>query len=96
MDMLKTAVRKIVKEMLTKSYPHTQQPPSMYAMVLEVKTSGAFNEAVIRILDKTKSRDEKYPDIPGVKTDFELKRGDMVVILMLYGERIPYIVGRCV
>ena len=33
MDMLKNAVVKIVQDLLIKQYPHTQQPPSMYAMV---------------------------------------------------------------
>lgn len=94
MDMVKTAVEKIVKELMVKSYPHTQQPPGMYAMVMEVHEKGQYKETVIRMLDKTMARDENYPDIPGVRTDLDVKEKDIVAVLMLYGQSIPYIVGR--
>ena len=51
MDMLKNAVVKIVQDLLIKKYPHTQQPPSMYAMVTEVKPKKNYKEVAIRILD---------------------------------------------
>lgn len=94
MDMLKNAVVKIVQDLLIKQYPHTQQPPSMYAMVTEVNSKKNYKEVAIRILDSDLSRDKNYPEIPGIRTELDIKEKDIVVVLMLYGQCLPHIVGR--
>ena len=100
MDMLKNAVVKIVQDLLIKKYPHTQQPPSMYAMVTEVNPKKNYKEVAIRILDSDLSRNKNYPEIPGIRTELDLKEKENVKmesvlkVLMLYGQCLPHIVGR--
>ena len=54
MDMLKNAVVKIVQDLLIKKYPHTQQPPSMYAMVTEVKPKKNYKAVALDIINSAK------------------------------------------
>lgn len=94
-DLFRTAVQKIVKDMMLKKYPHTLYPSCMYAKVEEVKKDGDILVVALKILDKIMRKDERFPEIPNVKTKLDIKKGDVVAVMMLYGEGIPYIVGRC-
>ena len=49
----------------------------------------------LQILDRDKQRDENYPPMPFVRTDLQVALNDIVVVGLLYGECLPYIVGRC-
>lgn len=94
-DLFRTAVQKIVRDMMLKTYPHMLHPSCMYAEVEDVKKDGDIFIASLKILDKIMRKDERFPEIPNVRTQLEIKKGDVVVVMMLYGEGIPHIVGRC-
>ena len=37
--------------------------------------------------------DNDFPEIPNVKTEIELKQGDIAVILLLYGGSTVFVLG---
>lgn len=49
----------------------------------------------LKILDKNKQTDTRFPEVPMVSTKVPVESGDTVVVILLYGECDPYIVGRC-
>lgn len=80
-----------IKRLIMEKYAYLRRPSAVYARVTQ-RQNGSVS---LRILDKNKSVDEEYPEIPLVKTALELEKGDTVAVLLMYGECIPYIVGRC-
>ena len=51
--------------------------------------------ATLKILDKNKQPDSRFPEVPGVKTDIIILKNDIVAVVLMYGECSPYIIGRC-
>lgn len=51
-------------------------------------------EYVLRILDKNLNEDSSFAEIPGVRTELELNKGDIAVILLLYGGSQVWVIGR--
>ena len=49
----------------------------------------------IKILDKNKQPDIRFPEVPKVKTDIPVRKNEIVAIVLMYGECKPYIIGRC-
>ena len=49
---------------------------------------------MLKILDKTMNTNEDFPEIPGVKTDIAFEKGDIAVVLLLYGGSGVFILGR--
>lgn len=90
MDKLKNFVKTVVQDYLKKELPHTLLPGSAVAMV----TKAEGQTCTLRILDKNLQEDEKIPEIPSVQSGVQCKRGDLVVVVFLYGFYTPYIVGR--
>ncbi len=93
-DMMAKFVRETLDETLKQAYPHMRYPPCMCAEVVARKAQGGKNRCTLRILDKNMLRDNQFPEVPNVLTDIEVEPGDRVVVLMMYGECNPYIVGR--
>lgn len=89
--MLKEFIELEVKRLIIEKYAYLRRPSAVYAQVTQIQ-KGSVN---LRILDKNKAVDETYPEIPLVKTSLALSKGDVVAVLLMYGECIPYIVGRC-
>ena len=89
--MLREFIELEVRHLVYEKYAYLRRPSAVYALVSSVQ-KGNVN---LRILDKNKVADERYPEIPRVKTPLDVKKGDIVAVLMMYGECIPYIVGRC-
>lgn len=89
--MLREFIELEVKRIIMEKYAYLRRPSTVYAQVTQ-RQNGSVS---LRILDKNKSVDEDYPEIPLVKTSLELEKGDIVAVLLMYGECIPYIVGRC-
>ncbi len=89
-DLLKGFVATEVKRRLQSDLPHLRHPVAVYAKVTGIN-QGSVN---LRILDKNKRVDKSYPEMPYVRTDLDLKYGDVVAAALLYGECIPYILGR--
>lgn len=93
-DMMKMFVVQELAEQIRANYPHMQYPSIIYAKVMNVKTAAGRYEVVLKILDKNRQPDNCFPEIPRVYTDMECHKNDIVVIGLLYGELMPYIIGR--
>ncbi|MCM1376135.1 MAG: hypothetical protein NC245_13765 [Muribaculum sp.] len=93
-DMMKQFVTQELAEQIRKKYPHMQYPSILYAKVMHVKPAEGQYEVVLKILDKNGQPDNRFPEIPRVATDMAVDKNDIVVVALLYGEMIPYIIGR--
>lgn len=89
-ELLEGFVKKEIEKQVQNSYTHLRYPASMYAEIKKAKN----NTYTIKILDKNKNPDYAFPEIPFVKSDLIFEKGDIVVIILLYGECTPYIIGR--
>jgi len=94
-DMMKQFVVQELGEQIKKNYPHLQYPPLLYAKAVQVQGDQPPREITLKILDKNKQPDSRFPEVPKVATDLYIKKDDIVVIALLYGELNPYILGRC-
>lgn len=65
------------------------------AKVVSVRQNGELYEATLKILDKNKQPDIRFPEVPKVKTDIPVLKNEIVAIVLMYGECKPYIIGRC-
>lgn len=94
-DMLKEFVKNTMNDEIKAEYPHIRHPAWMYARVTEYRKEADVAVVTLQILDRDKQRDENYPPMPFVRTDLQVALNDIVVVGLLYGECLPYIVGRC-
>lgn len=95
-DMLKGFVEKELEEQVQKKYPHIRYPAGLYAKVVQASDSGnGINICTIRILDENLSVDERFPEIPQVKTEIRIAKYDIIVVLLLYGSRVWVLGRRC-
>lgn len=94
-DMMKQFVAQELSQQIKGNYPHMQYPSFLYAKVVNVKETLGKYEATLKILDKNKQVDSRFPEIPKVVTNMEIHRNDVAVVALLYGEMNPYIIGRC-
>lgn len=92
-DMLRTFVKKEMEKQVREKYPHMQHPSGMYAKVVGSKEINGRHQCTLKILDKDMNADNDFPAIPNVKTEIELKQGDVAVILLLYGSTV-FVLGR--
>ena len=95
MGSLKDFVSSALNEEITENYPHLRHPACVYAKVVSVSKKGDIYTTTLRILDKNKQKDQDYTDTPKVKTELEVKKDDIVVAVLMYGDADPYIIGRC-
>lgn len=94
MDMLESFVIKAMERQINKKYPHIKYPSGVYARVTNVKMKEQKYICTLKILDKTMNADNTFSEIPNVKTDIEFKKGDIAIVLLLYGGSDFYILGR--
>ena len=87
MDKLKNYVKTVIKDYLKKELPHTTLPGAMVAVV----TKAEDHYYTLKILDRNL---QNFPEIPSVASNVECKKGELVVVVFLYGIIAPYIVGR--
>ena len=64
-------------------------------MVTECRKESDIFVVTLQILDKNRQKNANYPPMPFIRTDLQVALNDIVVVGMLYGECLPYIVGRC-
>ena len=83
------------KNQIKENYPHMQYQPGLYAKVVSERQTGELYEATLKILDKNKQPDIRFPEVPKVKTDIPVLKNEIVAIVLMYGECKPYIIGRC-
>ena len=93
--MMKLFVQQELEEQISKNYPHMRYPPCICAKVVSVQETSGTYMATLKIIDKKRQKDTRFPEIPRVSTQIPISKGDVVVILLLYWELDPYIVGRC-
>lgn len=93
-DMMKNFVEQELENQIRQNYPHMQYPPCLYAKVVAVKEKTKQYEATLKILDKNRQPDSRFPEVPKVITEIPVLKGDIVVVVLLYGECSPYILGR--
>ena len=60
-----------------------------------IQMAGDLLSATLKILDKNKQPDIRFPEVPKVKTDIPVLKNEIVAIVLMYGECKPYIIGRC-
>lgn len=94
MGDLKTFVKKVVEEMISKDYTYLKQPPCRLAIVKDVKKRGDLYVHVIRLLDKQGNEDAGVPEIPDVISDTMYQPGERVVVLCVEGVVQVHISGR--
>lgn len=94
-DMMKKFVEQELESQIKQNYPHMQYPPCLYAKVVAVKEKEELYEATLKILDKNRQPDSRFPEVPKVTTDIRILKDEIVVVVLLYGECHPYIIGRC-
>ena len=94
-DMLEVFVKKTMEKEIKENYPHIQNPPGMYAKVVQVKTDNEKYVYTLKILDKTLNVDNDFPEIPNVKSSIRAQKEDIVVVLLLYGGSDVFVLGRC-
>lgn len=75
------------------NYPHMRYPPCIYARVVKASKKEDVYTVTLKILDKNKQTDTRFPEVPMVSTKVPVESGDIVVVMLLYGECDPYIVG---
>lgn len=93
-DMLEVFVKKTMEKEIKENYSHVQNPSGMYARVVRVTEADGIYTCVLKILDKTMNTHEDFPEIPDVKTDIAFEKGDIAVVLLLYGGSGVFILGR--
>lgn len=93
-DILQAFVRQEMDKQIQEKYPHIQYPSGMYANITQVRKTNDKYICTLKLLDRTMNVDNGFPEIPDVKTDLEVKQGDIVVILLLYGGDAVFILGR--
>ncbi len=93
-DMLRMFVKKEIEKQIQEKYPHVQHPLGVYANVVQVEEINGKYVCTLKILDNARNIDNDFPEIPNVKTDIELKEGDVAVILLLYDGNDVFVLGR--
>ncbi|BFH11082.1 hypothetical protein J6TS7_02820 [Paenibacillus dendritiformis] len=91
-DMIQTVIDRRIKE----HYPHVQLAAGMLAEVTKVKEGESVHEYNLKMLNESRTVDERFPEIPSVKSDKQLEIGDIVAVLLLYGQLDVYIIGKAV
>lgn len=94
-DMMKLFVQQELTEQIRANYQHMRYPPCIYAKVTRVKVSGVTYTATLKMLDKNKKPDNRFPEVPMVSTQIPIAKDDTVIVVLLYGECNPFIIGRC-
>lgn len=95
--MMAEMIKKEMKNLIKKAYPHLQQPPAVLAKITKAKEEKGIYQVSLQVLDKSRKADSRIPEIPMVFTNHQVKKGDVVAVSYLYGDpTYPYILGRWV
>ena len=82
-DMMKMFVEQELQNQIKENYPHMQYPPGLYAKVVSVRQNGELYETTLKILDKNKQPDIRFPEVPKVKTDIPVLKNEIVAIVLM-------------
>lgn len=95
-QMIENMVKSVLRKTIKNQYPHLKLPGSVYARVTKVRPMGDHYEYNLKILDENKVIDDKFPEIPKVKSRLNIENGKVVAILLMYGQLNAHIVGEVV
>lgn len=93
-DYLKTFVQETLKKTVKEEYPHIQYPGIVLGKIVDIKEEQTYRVLTLSILDKDQNDDPEYPRIPYVCTTLDAVIGETLVLGMLYGNCVPYVIGR--
>lgn len=95
MRTLPELVRDELEDQIKTVYTHVQFPSCVYAEITRVeKTREDTYLCNLKILDKTLTVDNRFPEVPFVSTSIPFEKNDIAVVVLLYGDCVPYIIGR--
>lgn len=93
---LKQMIRNEITNKINREYPHLKMPTAMYARITGAAQQGTDYIYNIKILGKDLGYSSEHPEIPGVKSKLKIETGKSVVVLLMYGELNPFIVGEAI
>lgn len=93
-DMLKTFVETELEKQIKEKYPHMQHPAGVYAKVMNVIPKEKGYICTLKLLDRKLNPDDDFPEVPGVKTTIAFQKGEIAVVLLMYGGNEFTILGR--
>jgi hypothetical protein len=93
-DMLQAFVKKEMEKQIQEKYPHIQYPAGMCARVTQSRESNGTYSCTLKILTEAMQDDDDFPEIPNVRTKICMEKGDVAVVLLLYGGGGIHILGR--
>lgn len=94
--MLQEFVITVVKKLMKTEFVHLEHPAAMYARVTKRTELGEYYEYNLKILDKDKQVDSRFPELPRIRSKQRHEVGSTVAVALLYGELNPYIIGEVV
>ena len=94
--MLEQAIKTTVKRMLARDFPHLELPAALNAVVTKAQFIGDYYEYNLNILDKDGQVDDRFPEVPGVKSRLFVEVGRTVTVLLPYGELNPVIISEVI
>ncbi len=94
-NMMQEFVKQELDSQIKNNYPHLRYPHCIYAKVVNVMADSDVYICTLKLLDKNKQVDTRFPEIPMIRTKIAVKKGDVIIVTFLYGECNPYVLGRC-
>ncbi|MCY9762121.1 hypothetical protein [Paenibacillus alvei] len=94
--MLEQMINTLIDKRIQEQYPHTQLSAGMLAEVTKAQLGSDIHEYNLKCLDESRNVDERFPEIPGVKSDLKFEVGDIVAVLLMYGQLDVHIIGKAV
>ncbi|MFW5435204.1 hypothetical protein [Paenibacillus apiarius] len=91
-DMVNILIDKRIKE----KYPHIQLSAGMLAEITKTQIGTDIHEYNLKCLDESRNINDQFPEIPGVKSNLKFEVGDIVAVLLMYGQLDVYIIGMAV
>lgn len=94
--MLEQYVHTVVDKKIQQQYPHIEMPSAVCALITKAQPTRERYMYSVKILDANRIVDERFPEIPGVMSELALDQGDIVAVLLLYGQLDVCIVRKVV
>ena len=94
--MLANMMNILIDKRMKEDYPHALLPSGVLGQITRVQLGSVVHEYNLKILDETRNVDDRFPEIPQVQSDKGFEVGDIVALLLLYGQLDVYIIGKAV
>ena len=94
--MLEDMMKIVMENKIKTEYPQLLLPVAAYAKVTKVQEFTDYALYNLKLLDENRNIDTRYPELPDTRSGFGLESGDIVTVLLMYGQLQPYIVGKVI